>query len=362
MQKKKATVFYGICGEGLGHFSRAAFLIPQLVEQGYSVEVFSSGRVADLCEKRFPDCRIHHVPGFYLHYQANKLDEVRSFFNGTCMIIKGLLASPYVARQVRTTRPVAVISDCEPVLAWVAGVLHIPVIALDHQQVATECKIVPEAAKLMGRLLLGQSNRMMYLQPDLRIITSFFKAPLLKNRAKSERLQIGSVLRPEVVRRTPTEGNHVVVYQTSRTLDWLDRILEQLPGEKHVYGAGRKQSGTAEHSFAEDSFLDDLASCRFVVVNGGHTTISEALYYGKPVLCFPILGQAEQEINAHYIAKSGYGMDYRPRQGEVPDFTEFLEREDEIRKTIVAAGRKCANDELGQIISARLSRLLAMME
>lgn len=38
------------------------------------------------------------------------------------------------------------------------------------------------------------------------------------------------------------------------------------------------------------------------------TLITEALYFGKPILAQPIQGQFEQIINAYYLKKLGYGM------------------------------------------------------
>jgi len=291
-----------------------------------------------------------------MYYRANTLDVVRTTFNYMGMGLRGPFASLHMARLARASRPAAVISDYEPVAAWTASALHIPLVTLDHQQVATECEIESASPKALGGVLLRRSNRMTYRNPTLRIITSFFQVPLRERSVKGDRVVIGPVLRPEVPRRTPTNESHIVVYQTSRTFEWLDRVLDALPGEKRVYGAGRKQSGHPERAFSENSFLDDLASCRFVVVNGGHTTISEALYYGKPVLCFPVRGQAEQELNAHYVAKLGFGMDYRPRPASVPDFSEFLDQEAVIRRTIAGTVERSGNAQLEEILFDRLTR------
>ena len=352
------TVFYGICGEGLGHFSRAAFLVPRLLDAGYSVELFTSGRVASLCDERFRGCRLHHIHGLRMRYRDNALDVPRTILSYTSMAAWWPHALLCVTKRARVCRPVAAISDYEPVVAWVASALRIPLITLDHQQVATECEVEAASSNGLSSLLLRLSNRMTYLRPKLQIITSFFHAPLRERpqRQRTERMIIGPVLRPEVVRRCPTCGSHVVVYQTSHSLGWLDRILSALPGEKRVYGVGRKQSGQSERTFGEDAFLDDLASCRFALMNGGHTTITEALYFGKPVLCFPVRGQAEQEINAHYVAKMGFGKDYRVGKGEVPDFGDFLRQEETILQAIARGKERCGNDDLVRIVLSRLAR------
>ena len=353
---ERGSIFYGICGEGLGHFFRAAFLVPRLIEEGYSVELFASGRVADLCEARFPECRVHRVSGLRMHYRANRLNVPRSVLSYAGMGLRGAWSSCRVRKLANDLKPVAVISDYEPVTAWTAFALGIPAIALDHQQIATECDADMTSSSRGTGLLLRQSNRMTYLKPRTRIIVSFFHPPLRRRRQHEDVQLIAPILRPELLRRTPSKGSHVVVYQTSRTFKGLDDVLSALPGEKRVYGAGPAQSGLPEEPFSESGFLDDLASCRFAIVNGGHTTISEALYYGKPVLCFPVLGQVEQEINASYVATLGFGMDYRPESGQVPSFSEFLDRESDIRETIARATPKCGNDELCRVVLDRLDR------
>jgi uncharacterized protein (TIGR00661 family) len=353
--QRKPVIFYGLCGEGLGHYSRAAFLAPRLVEKGYSIEWFTSGRVADLCQTRFSACRVHRVPGLRMCYRANRLAVLQTYLNYIGLMLRLPLASFMAAWLAGRRRPVAVISDYEPAVAWMAWLFGVPLIALDHQQIATECQMELPSA-IPGYELLCRSNRVTYPGADLRIITSFFRAPIRQRLTGDDAILIGPVLREEVVRRAPSAGSHVVVYQTSRSFDGLKRMLDVLPGEKRVYGTGTLQSGQPERPFCEQSFLDDLASCRFAIVNAGHTTISEALHYGKPVICLPVLGQAEQEINAHYIEKCGFGVSYRPEHGEVPHFRSFLARENDIRQTIAATAPASGNEELVQTVLDRLSR------
>lgn len=356
---ERPSVFYGLCGEGLGHFSRAAFLIPCLLKAGYSVDLFTSGRVAGLCAERFPTCRVHSVPGLRMKYRSNTLDVLGTTFAYLSVMARWPAAFARVGKLVRRCRPIAVISDYEPVVACMASRFRIPLISFDHQQIITTCETDFASANTIPGMLLRLSNRLTYLRPTSRIITSFYQTPLRRRLSRKgvSCTVIGPVLRPEVVRRNPIDGDHILVYQTSRTLGWLDQILSALPGEARVYGAGRKQSGQPERPFSEGAFLDDLASCRFAIVNGGHTTISEALYFGKPVLCFPVLGQAEQEVNAQYVTKLGLGMDYRPANGSIPDFSEFLCQENTIRQTIAARdSERCGNDDLLKLILGLLAQ------
>ena len=349
------TVFYGLCGEGLGHFFRAAFLIPRLVDEGYAVEVFTSGRVADLCQERLKNCRVHRVPGIRMHYRNNTLHLPVTILNYARAAIQGPLGSSVVIRQARRCRLAAIISDYEFFVTVAGWMLQVPVIAFDHQQVATECEIDTRASSELSFNLLCLSNKMTYFRPTSRILTSFFAAPFRKHRRQKHKAIIAPVLRPEVLQRRPVSGKHILVYQTSRTMECLSAILDALPGEKRVYGIGQNLSGQPEQPFNDKSFLDDLASCRFALVNGGHTTLSEALYFGKPMICFPVKGQAEQEINAYYVAKLNYGMSYRnDTKDNIPDFSSFFQQEDRFRETVQSNGKRCGNDDLVDFVLTRL--------
>ena len=76
-----------------------------------------------------------------------------------------------------------------------------------------------------------------------------------------------------------------------------------------IYGFGDRppEGNLTFKAFSDEAFLKDLASCRYVLCNGGHSTISEALYYGKPVFCAPVGLFYEQTVNAHLLSAAGYG-------------------------------------------------------
>jgi hypothetical protein len=83
-----------------------------------------------------------------------------------------------------------------------------------------------------------------------------------------------------------------------------------------------------------------------VVCGGGHSMISEALYYGKPVISFPIKGAFEQFLNAFYIERLGYGRGITAvpylDPGMIPEFESGLE---EFRNRI-RAHNFCGNEEI----------------
>jgi len=349
--------YYGILGEGWGHFSRACVLVPELLEAGYGVRLFSSGEVLDALRDRFPECLSEATPQPRFTYRDNALDLRVRLLPHLALFCRGLAATRRCAARMRREQPLAVVSDFEPIVARAAAWTGTPLIALDHQQVISEYDVRP-APPMQGSIRpVCRANRMAYPRPAMRIVSSFFY-PRLRGgyTARTTRL-VGPLLRKGVLARAPRNEGHVVVYQTSPTLHWLDSLLDALPGEKRVYGAAVQDGpGIVARQKDETTFLDDLASCRFAVVNGGHTAITEALHFGKPLICLPVRRQAEQEINALWVSRLGFGRAYWPEPGEIPDFTGFLAREALFRRNIRRHGIPCGNDKALRLLREFLSR------
>jgi len=84
--------------------------------------------------------------------------------------------------------------------------------------------------------------------------------------------------------------------------------------------------------FNEDEFYHDISSAKAVIVNGGFTVISEALYLKKPIFSLPIRHQFEQLFNAQCIERMGVGVsrkkfcedDFRDFVSHLDSFSENL--------------------------------------
>ena len=60
--------------------------------------------------------------------------------------------------------------------------------------------------------------------------------------------------------------------------------------------------------FSEEGFVEDLASARAVVCNGGLSLIGEAVFLGKPIFSVPVGNQYEQVLNGRYLEELGWGL------------------------------------------------------
>jgi uncharacterized protein (TIGR00661 family) len=155
---------------------------------------------------------------------------------------------------------------------------------------------------------------------DHYVVTTFFFPPVRRKYSKD------TTLVPPILRRgildakkraeaapatKPGAHSHVLVYQTSTSdkslLDELNRVRD---ARFVVYGLrknGREGNCTLKE-FSEDGFVDDLATARAVVCNGGLSLIGEAVYLGKPIFSVPVRNQYEQILNARYLEELGWGL------------------------------------------------------
>ncbi|MBP6624819.1 MAG: hypothetical protein KA198_06585, partial [Chitinophagaceae bacterium] len=153
------------------------------------------------------------------------------------------------------------------------------------------------------------------------LISSFFQ-PSIK---KPNTYFVPPILRKEIVEASVTRKNHVLVYQTSTSQKDLVSVLQLLPKENFiVYGLNKDEShlNVRLKPFSEKVFIDDLASCKAVLTNGGFSLISEAVYLKKPICSVPISNQFEQFVNASYVEKLNYGRHFNAFKAD--DIKAFL--------------------------------------
>jgi uncharacterized protein (TIGR00661 family) len=204
------------------------------------------------------------------------------------------------------------VSDFESFAYLYAQRRRLPILSIDNQQIISRCRHDNDV--LEGHQVDFQSTKAFIKLKlpgcDHYAVTTFFHPPV-KDKYASNTTLVPPILRQVVLDAKRTEGDHVLVYQTalgdSRLLDVLTQHTEQ---KFVVYGLRRDElrGNCVIKNFSEQGFIDDLASAKAVVANGGLSLIGEALYLGKPVYCVPVRHQFEQVMNARYIAKLGYGM------------------------------------------------------
>lgn len=298
-------ILYGVVGEGMGHATRSRVILNHLVKS-HEVEIVVSGRAHNYLSKYF--FNVHEIEGLRMVYEDNEVDRSRTAWelitSLPSMIKKNFEEFMEMSQRFSAD---AVISDFES-FAYTFGKHHdIPVISIDNMQIINRCELevaIPEeyeddyliAKGIVKGKLPGCHHYM---------ITTFFFPPITKEKTSL----FPPILRDRIIQAEPTEGEHILVYQTTTTNERLLDVLGRVEMPFRVYGMGREERiGNIQlRDFSEDGFIADLASCRGVLATGGFSLMGEAVYLGKPLLAVPLRKQFEQLLNSLYLEKLGYG-------------------------------------------------------
>ncbi|MDX1708954.1 MAG: glycosyltransferase family protein, partial [Desulfobacterales bacterium] len=227
-------------------------------------------------------------------------------------------------------QPDCVITDFEPMTAYLANHYDLPLITIDNQHrlryMSYPCPAHLQAERKMTKTII----RAMVPRPDVSLVTTFYTGEPLNNRT----FFFPPILRQAVLSLQPSSGGHILVYLTSGFESFLKRLKSFTRESFLIYGAGKQ--ATDGHltfkPFSKSGFLEDLASCKAVMATAGFTLMTESFYLRKPYLALPMQGQFEQEINGFLLARLNYGVNLRRPSSEamghflyrIPDFAENL--------------------------------------
>jgi uncharacterized protein (TIGR00661 family) len=305
-------ILYGVVGEGMGHATRSLVTLEHLLSVGHEVRVVVSGKAHALMATRFAGrsgIAFEEISGLEMRFEGTDLDKSATALANLEHLPGGVLRNVEIYRKVAEDgfHPQMVFSDFES-WAYLYGINHrIPVVSIDNMQVLNRCRhdddVTADASfgfkltKLFVKLKLPWAYH--YL------VTSFFFPPVRKKRTTL----LPPILRPEILLARREPGKHILLYQKASALDALLPLLQKLPHEFRLYGAGKagREGNVTMCAFSEHGFVEDLRTARAVVAPGGFSLMGEAVHLHVPMLAVPLRGQYEQQLNARYLEKLGYG-------------------------------------------------------
>ena len=183
-----------------------------------------------------------------------------------------------------------------------------PLLTVDHQHVLLAYQLRDLPLALQWNAWSMSWAVWLYYPRHTNIVTSSFYSPPLKQGWEFVR-QVGPLIRPEVARLVPTEGDYLLSYLRANTPESIVDMLAALERPIKVYGLGERPSRgqLAFRPIHETRFAADLAGCQAVICAAGNQLIGESLFLGKPVFAVPEARHHEQRINAHYLKAMGVG-------------------------------------------------------
>lgn len=305
-------ILYGVPGEGMGHATRSKVIIQYLLAQNHDVRVVSSERAYNFLHAAFPG-RVTEIKGLHFAYKNAKISKSGTFMLNLKSAGKNLVYNYIKKLEIEHIfKADLVISDFESFAYFYAKMHQLPIISIDNMQVMNRCKldIVISKEEESNFTLAKQIVKAKVPGCQQYLISSFFEAEISK---KNTQL-VPPIIREAILQAIPKEGNHILMYQTSSSLENVQETLAKLPHEHFiVYGMNQNYSdGNVQFKpFSETEFIADFANAKAVIANGGFSFLSEAVYLHKPIYSFPIAGQFEQYMNAAYIEKLGYGRHFK---------------------------------------------------
>jgi uncharacterized protein (TIGR00661 family) len=353
-------ILYGVVGEGMGHAMRSRVVLDHLFRCGHEVEIMASGRAADFLQKRFAD--VNRIHGLHIIYEENRVRRGKTLFSN---VLKGAAGLPgnieaYFA-LIDEFAPEIVISDFESWTYFYAKAHRLPIISIDNMQIINRCKHPPEIVDADRTNFEIAKAFVKSKLPfcDHYLISTFFRPEIRKPRTSLH----PPILRPEILAARPSEGEHILVYQTAEGYGALVDALAASGLECRIYGLRRNlkkeevEGNLRYMPFSETGFVDDLASARGVIASGGFTLMGEAVYLRKPMLAVPLGAQFEQIMNARYLEYLGYGKFAIDLEDAAP-IHRFLEAIPRCRQKLEGYSQQ-GNDDLLGAVDEHLDRVAA---
>ena len=299
-----ARVLYGVMGNTFGHVSRALAVASRLPHHEF--HFIGGGRVPEVLQKLYPVLEVPVARTIYKRQRASTLGTIQH-------LARCVTGTPHIRDEIldliESWQPDVAICDREFFLPRAAHQAGLPVFALDHSHVLQVCRYKVPASQAVSWSLSRLEDSLFFNSTRHNLVTSFFH-PELKHGDGGQNEILPPILRPAVREVLPTHGEHVFVYQTTPTFTALINLLRHLPRPVIVYGYRNERAVEGNLTFKpfdQRAILEDLASSAYAVVNAGHNLVCEALYLGKPLLCFPIANAFEQFLNAWHVRELGYG-------------------------------------------------------
>lgn len=284
-----------------------------------------------------PEFRVTRLPNLGTKFRNYRVDMGATIKNALPLLLNAKKWTDAALKLIDAFKPDVCMTDLEFFVPRAAKKAGLPCLTLDHQHVITMCRHDLPPDMRWDAFIQGLTPRWLFWPTGVNIIISFYSPPLLPG---YNAVVMPPILREKTISRRPSNGDHILVYQSNSTDTRLIDFLHSATGRTaHVFGYRNRRGKDGNiifHKKDEDTFLDLLADCAYVIQGGSHTLMGEALYFGKPVISLPIKAMAEQRFNALYLERLGYGVQAGMRELDTPFLERFENNLEKYRANVAA--------------------------
>ncbi|TNF50509.1 hypothetical protein EP232_00595 [bacterium] len=322
-----ARIVYGVAGEGSGHTSRALTILPHLIEHGHDVKVVGYDRSYRGLRAQFD---VFETEGLTIGQEDNAVSVKKTITENLARLSRGHQKSLQLKEKLfKQFQPDVVITDFEPMTAYLANYFGVPLITLDNQHRMRYMELEIPSKLGPGMHLTRAIIRAMIPRPDVSLVTTFHFSSVTNDRT----FCFPPLIRERIMDAQTSRQDHIIVYFTKQFERFVNRLRDFHRERFLIYG--QKKEGTEDNivfkQFSREGFVEDLASCKAVMASAGFTLITESLYLKKPYLALPTRGQFEQELNAVMLDSQAYGKGcFRVLPETIGDFLYRIPQYEEV--------------------------------
>lgn len=318
---KADRILFIVNGLGLGNSTRCDAVIEKLQSMGKEIDVLTSGNGLDYFNKK------KNIKNIWT-YQTLQY----GVSNGRVSMIKTLLLIPTfvisffknvyrLSALLKFNKYSAIVIDSDYTILALRWRNLPPVIAINNAAVVVErCRShMPLPANIRGQYLLEKLDYFFHcLVPDIIICPTVTR---LKNK-KANFVEVAPIVRAHLLKmkvakvRPELEKRKVLVMLSGSAFTSSAGFLPLLQKHTQLEVTVVGEEGVSQKNIHFKGKLFNnyqaLLEADLWVINGGFSSISEALLLKKPTVVIPIENHAEQWVNAKFIVENGLGLIARP--------------------------------------------------
>ena len=296
-------ILYAINSDGLGHAVRSIPIIKELKKNNHEIHIITSKNVKDFLGDSFGDCTL--IPQFAFNYNDNEIDYWNTFID-TFYISKGNIQNfKKIIKLIKDYHPDILISDLERFSLWCAQIMEIPTICVDNHSTIFRGKVDFEFKDTSNFITTKSISKILAPHADRYFGLCFYKTKIIKKNT----MFFDPILLDEQYDYKPKKKNYILIYNRFFNKDIISEI-KKIKNEKFILFGSNRNHVSKNIEFIKmgtPGMYKYIANAKAFITNGGHTSISEAIYYKTPIYSMPIKKQFEQITNAHYLEKMGFG-------------------------------------------------------
>ncbi len=312
---------FSVYGYGLGHATRVEAILSRLTTDYL---ITASGDAYDYFRRRgFNPYRIN---SFRIGNFINSFSWIQTLFQNVDFPIRLMSDFNLFKRLVSEYKPDLLVSDTEPVSLSIAESLRISnaflsnlvPIAYEYDNMPSEWKTPSlnnqaRIIKLYLERVLAKSD--LIISPTMTKYNAGFKVKFTDLIVRSKPRELSSINKIMVKEGLPKKYVLVSFGGASITSEYYESIIPVLKEFKNTHFVVSTNNAVRRVIKLQNitllpfinNFLEYLKGAQALITLAGHSTLSEAIVYNKPILAIPIREHVEQLVNAYLVKRNGFG-------------------------------------------------------